>query len=278
MVATRTNEIEPQMDETYLVTDVTRLKNGEGASRFSRLGKLDFPKFYGDDVKGWMYRVKQFFVVDDAILKRFREINEDLMAELKNLRYKTTMKQYQSDFETLLNQVEITEAQSVSMYIVGLPTMEMHVRIFKPRTLADAFSLSNFQETVMLLNKKWLTQKEIGDRRAKGLYFYCDQKFMPGHKCSGHMFVLEVSLDEEVEDSNDVTIGEEGGNSEENGELLLSECYASPQISLNAISGTPTFNTMRMKALVAKQLLHLLMDTGSTHNFLDLFTVTFYIF
>ncbi|GKG48472.1 hypothetical protein Tco_0510357, partial [Tanacetum coccineum] len=31
---------------------------GEGTSRFSRMGKLEFPKFYGDDVKGWMFRIK----------------------------------------------------------------------------------------------------------------------------------------------------------------------------------------------------------------------------
>nr|GEV56060.1 retrovirus-related Pol polyprotein from transposon TNT 1-94 [Tanacetum cinerariifolium] len=363
MVATRTNAIEPQLDETvknrvttqlnekfdqlnnmmnefvctqqYLVTDVNRLENEEGASRFSRIGKLEFPKFYGDDVKGWIYRVKQFFTVDDVrnkdkikivsihiynralawhlqfvrtqgenvtwpvyeevILKRFGEFNQDPMAELKNLRYKTTMKQYQSDFKTLLNQVEITESQSVSMYIVGLPpSMEMHVRMFRPSTLTNAFSLSNFQETTILLNKqrytsllptprttydnknityptkpvtttlallntqtvtkypatnttpqrKWLNQKEIREKRAKGLCFYCDEMYMLGHKCSVQMFVLEVSPDER-EDIED---------------------------NLKTHLGVPANNTIRMKEMVTKHLLHLLMDTGSTHNFLDLFT------
>ncbi|GKF84256.1 hypothetical protein Tco_0249154, partial [Tanacetum coccineum] len=51
----------------YLVTYVNRLKEGRGkdTSRFSRLGKLEFPKFSGDDVQGWLYRVKQFFAVDN---------------------------------------------------------------------------------------------------------------------------------------------------------------------------------------------------------------------
>ncbi|GKC52905.1 putative mitochondrial protein [Tanacetum coccineum] len=88
------------------------------------------------------------------------------------------------------------------------------------------------------------------------------------------MFVLEVSPDERkvMEGSMDTDSLKEVENHDKGGELLLSECYASPQISLNAISGTPTFNTIRMKAVVAKHLLHLLMDTRSTHNFLDLFT------
>ncbi|GKD83580.1 hypothetical protein Tco_1350419 [Tanacetum coccineum] len=34
----------------FLVNDLARLKGGEGTSRFSRLGKLEFPKFHGDDV------------------------------------------------------------------------------------------------------------------------------------------------------------------------------------------------------------------------------------
>nr|GEV08418.1 hypothetical protein [Tanacetum cinerariifolium] len=62
---------------------------------FSRMSKLEFPKFHGEDVRGWIYRVKQFFVVDGVreedkgILKRFGEINKDPMAELNNLRTPT---------------------------------------------------------------------------------------------------------------------------------------------------------------------------------------------
>ncbi|GJU95906.1 hypothetical protein Tco_1320662 [Tanacetum coccineum] len=70
----------------------------------------------------------------------------------------------------------------------------------------------------------------------------------------------------------DTDVAEEAKNSNDSNEMLQSECYASPQISLNVIAGTPTFNIMGMKVVVAKPLLHLLMDTGSTYNFLDLFT------
>nr|GEU42918.1 reverse transcriptase [Tanacetum cinerariifolium] len=50
----------------FVVTDVKRLKGGEGTGRFNRMGKLEFPKFYGEDVKGWLFRVKQFFVVENV--------------------------------------------------------------------------------------------------------------------------------------------------------------------------------------------------------------------
>ncbi|GJR42434.1 reverse transcriptase [Tanacetum coccineum] len=274
----------------FLVNDVDCLKSVEGSNRFNRMSKLDFLKFNGDDVKGWMT------VYEKAILKRFGEVNEDPMVELKNL----------------------------SMYIASLPpTIEINASMFRPRTLADAFSLYNFQETALALTEKrytpllptpkntyenviasyptkhttttlafpntqtmikyptntnlpnkWLTRKEITKKRAKGLCFYYNQKYMPDHKYSGQMFVLEFSPGEgeQMEGITDSDVVEEVENSNDSLEMLLSECYASPQISLNAISGAPTFNTMRMKAVVAKHLLHLLMDTGSTHNFLDLFT------
>ncbi|GJX59479.1 retrotransposon-related protein [Tanacetum coccineum] len=53
-------------------------------------------------------------------------------------------------------------------------------------------------------------------------------------------------------------------------ELLKGECY--PEISLNALTSVPTYNTKRVIGNVGKHLLHMLYDTGSTHNFLDLFT------
>ncbi|GJU22229.1 retrotransposable element Tf2 [Tanacetum coccineum] len=37
--------------------------------------------------------------------------------------------------------------------------------------------------------RKQLTQKEIADKRAKNLCFYCDEKFVPGHKCSGQFTI-----------------------------------------------------------------------------------------
>ncbi|GJX58683.1 hypothetical protein Tco_0290073 [Tanacetum coccineum] len=40
--------------------------------------------------------------------------------------------------------------------------------------------------------RKQLTQKEFEEKRIKGLCFYDDQKYVPGHKCSGQVYCLEV--------------------------------------------------------------------------------------
>ncbi|GJY63672.1 retrotransposon-related protein [Tanacetum coccineum] len=287
---------------------------GDGNSRFSRLGKMEFPKFHGEDVKGWMFRVKQFFAIDafikthgeavtwaeyeEVVLKIFGDANEDPV-------------------------VNITEAQAISMYIASLPaTIEMNVRMFKPRSLEDAFSLSSLQETTLALVKqrynpilptprpttatntfvnrnatfpakntstlalltsashtvtkhnnvfgsrprKLLSQKKYDEKRSKNQCFYYDQKYMPSHKCEGQMFTIEIRGEEEEifkdcleEENNAMT------------EYVLPEEV--PQytlhISLNSLSGILTYNSMRVKGNVLNPLLHILIDSGSTHNFLD---------
>ncbi|GKE44016.1 Fe(3+) dicitrate transport system permease [Tanacetum coccineum] len=47
---------------------------------------------------------------------------------------------------------------------------------------------------------------------------------------------------------------------------------AQPHISLNAISGVNTFQTMRVKGQINNKPVNILIDCGSTHNFLDLST------
>ncbi|GKD70607.1 putative mitochondrial protein [Tanacetum coccineum] len=40
--------------------------------------------------------------------------------------------------------------------------------------------------------RRQLTQKELEDKRAKNQCFYCDQRYVPSHKCSGQLYALEV--------------------------------------------------------------------------------------
>ncbi|GKD63487.1 gypsy/ty3 retroelement polyprotein [Tanacetum coccineum] len=119
----------------YIVNDVNILEGGEGSSRcgcsdskqFFTLNDvhnddkvkivsihlhdkaltwhLQFVKTHGETV-AW----NEF---EKAIMKRFGPVNEDPMAELKNLRHDTSMKEYQSQFEKLLNLVDINESQSI---------------------------------------------------------------------------------------------------------------------------------------------------------------------
>ena len=90
--------------------------------------------------------------------------------------------------------------------------------------------------------------------------FYCDQKYVPGHKCSGQMYSLVVLADDSDDDSQDSDVEEEE----------LEELPENPQISLNAMHGVQTYRTMRVKGTVGKHTIHILVDCGSTHNFVDI--------
>ncbi|GKC21779.1 retrovirus-related pol polyprotein from transposon 17.6 [Tanacetum coccineum] len=236
-----------------------------------------FVKAHGETV-GWD-------VYEEGILKRFGVVNEDPMAELKNLRHTTNMKEYQGQFEQLLTQVDITESQAASLAMIKqkatpvLPTLKFNNNYYVSRNVAypnkativttpvlNTQVVTKYPALPSPAPRKMLSQKEFTEKRAKNQCFYCDKKYVSGHKCEGHVFTLEIRrtrieecLEEEEEEESDMI----------SYELIDPTPQTSPHISLNALSGIPTYNTMRLKGHVLKKILHILMDSGSTHNFLD---------
>lgn len=111
--------------------------------------------------------------------------------------------------------------------------------------------------------------QEMQDRRAKGLCMFCDEAFNPGHQLKhkrSQIYVMECD-DESADDITDDVLGDE---------LLTTETPAdasvepTPVISANALSGSTTFNCMRVIGSYGKRKLVILIDPGSTHNFLDI--------
>nr|GEV05791.1 hypothetical protein [Tanacetum cinerariifolium] len=217
-------------------------QNNQGArqaNQFSRLAKVEFPKFNRDDAtKGENISWTDY---KDAIALRFGSVYDDPMALLKNAKYDKSAKEYQDTFDTLLSRVEVSEEHAISLYLGGLPTeLDMSVRIFRPKTLSDAYCLTTLQEATLeavrkksrpftnqsnsrfgvsnangTTNKlaflpkpntptpgsvrKQLTQKEYEEKRSKNLCFYCDQKYIHGHKCSGQLYSLLALADNDEE-------------------------------------------------------------------------------
>ncbi|GJU83847.1 putative mitochondrial protein [Tanacetum coccineum] len=209
------------------------------------------------------------------------------MASFKNAKYDKTAKEYQDTFDNLLSRVEVSDEHVISLYLGGLPTeLEMSVRMFRPKTFYDAYCLTTLQEATLEVVKKskpfgnqitrrfgvsnlsgrnpikQLTQKEYEDKRSKKLRFYCDQKCVLGHKCSGQLYSLIVLADNEDEEEEYLDVDETVIDA------VSEEVQA--HISLNALSGVSSFQTMGVIGLVAKQHeLQILIDSGSTHNFSD---------
>ena len=62
---------------------------------------------------------------------------------------------------------------------------------------------------------------------------------------------------------------ESGGTETFDGELEFNKEELIPQISINVMSGCPGFNTVRVIGHIGKKTIYILLDSGSTHNFLD---------
>ncbi|XP_071704201.1 uncharacterized protein [Rutidosis leptorrhynchoides] len=153
------------LQNRYFKEDIQRLRSGgEGtgrnASHYTRSTKLEFPKFNGDDVRGWLYKSQQFFSVDrieedekvrissihlqdkalnwhqnyvrihgedidwttyaEAIQKRFGSVIDDPLSELKNLKQTGTVQSYYGEFERLINKLEVNEKYAISLFLGGL--------------------------------------------------------------------------------------------------------------------------------------------------------------
>jgi hypothetical protein len=100
------------------------------------------------------------------------------------------------------------------------------------------------------------------DRRRRALCYSCDSKWTRGHVCSvPKLFLIEGLQKEAEEQGNPVAPAEE-----DPGEFFLEEF---PEISLNAITGTPSPKTMRIVGVIRFHRVIVLIDSGSTHNFVD---------
>jgi len=51
--------------------------------------------------------------------------------------------------------------------------------------------------------RRSLTPREIDEKRANNLCFFCDEKYFPGHKCSSQVYRLEIVEGEEGEEEQE---------------------------------------------------------------------------
>lgn len=107
---------------------------------------------------------------------------------------------------------------------------------------------------------KTLTYAEMQDSRAKGLCMFCDEQYTPGHHLKHNK--AQVHLMEGNDDESDKDCADQGDNNEISNVTAL-------QISIHALTGVSMFNTMRVTGYVKDKPIHILIDSGSTHNFLD---------
>ena len=104
-----------------------------------------------------------------------------------------------------------------------------------------------------------LTPVQMSERRKKGLCYNCDEKWSTNHKCKTmKLYILEeVDLDEDLEHVMEEELE------------LIEENEESAEITLCALLGNTSTSTMRVVACINGKKAVVLIDTSSTHNFLN---------
>lgn len=208
------------------------------------------------------------------------------VGQLTKLKQTTVMKVYQEQFEALMARTKgLPEDFFVQCFISDLKdAIKNKVTMFQPNNLTHAIGLAVLQEGAMEailkeakgVNKgrvstvnssvpkksdnsrlppvKQISAAKMQERREKKLCYYCDKKYEPGHVCrQKHIYLLQ---------------GEDNEGEEPNKAKKV-EGKEESQVSLLAVSRSSTNQTMRICDSIKKKAITILIDSRSTHNFLD---------
>ena len=109
------------------------------------------------------------------------------------------------------------------------------------------------------------------ERKKKGLCYNCDDKWGPGHKYkSAKIFLLEgIKLVPDSQSRVKITELKEEFGSPINERQNTSTNSEEVKITLYALIGTPILGAIRISGKINGVSLAVLLDTGSTHNFID---------
>ncbi|XP_019240554.1 PREDICTED: uncharacterized protein LOC109220546 [Nicotiana attenuata] len=285
----------------------------------TRSHNLLFPRFNGENLKNWLYRIEQYFAVDNTTANQKRGYN-DPMLELKQLKQTGSVKEFQFAFARLLAQCDLTVSQAISCFLGGLKEELVNsVKMHEPQTLSKTYRLARLAEATLAANaralrshtasvtsshlkkstyeppafkhnptpssstprlalpppptvnvarnRRTISPAEMQARRAQGLWYICDNKYTAGHKCNlpKQMFVMEVETVEEECDETKQQQSEEGLPKEE----WTAGGSDTPMISLCALDGLQGAQTIHVTGYSEKRPIQILLDGGSTHNFID---------
>ncbi|CAH9060569.1 unnamed protein product [Cuscuta epithymum] len=105
-----------------------------------------------------------------------------------------------------------------------------------------------------------MSAMEVQSRCEKGLCFYCDQKYSPGHKCCSKLQILIGADCEDEDPSPNTCVSEETDGLEDiEGDISI----------LNTLSGQGIPRSLRIMGQVRQKPCVVLIDSGSTHNFIN---------
>ncbi|GAU26218.1 hypothetical protein TSUD_354400 [Trifolium subterraneum] len=247
--------------------------------------KLDIPRFDGEALTWfqWMHQNGQILTWTTflhALEIRFAPSQyADPKGALFKLSQTTTVKEYQTQFESLRTALPAFPRHAISLaklqeekFADRFPASNK-----PPAPLSASSSSPSFKPTMSVVPPKSspaikrLSPDELQARREKGLCYNCDEKYQRGHRCKRLFHLLIVEPDEPSDEASLFQL--EGNNSDPTNEvdtpLELGVDVDPAQISLHALMGHSIPQTLRVMGRIHQTPVAVLIDSGSTHNFLQ---------
>jgi hypothetical protein len=204
-------------------------------------------------------------------------------SQLIDLKQKGSVIEHIKKFQRLnIKVTDILDEHLIDVFIGTLKDNIQHeVQIWEPKSLENAFKVATNVESksMAMATRKTnpniyrenngpssktpqptrLTPQQLEEIKAKGLCFNCDSKYSKGHKC-GKKKLFYIDCEEEEEQ-------EQEPSQDENKEAISPE-ELTPTISCNALARIITPQTLKIKGYMKNKKVIVLIDSGSTHNFI----------
>ena len=228
-----------------------------------------------------------------ALTARF-DREDNFLGRLTKLRQTGDVKDFITTFEQLAVRTEnLTDTFYMECFISGLKeAIQAQVRMQRPATWLEACKRALEAELVIKsqaprpsftprarpptttsstqpLKIQKLSQEEMVERQRRGLCYNCDEKYFRGHKCKEQkLFQIDMQTpthpEENAPEESLMDEPEEHTIAQEEPETQQEE----PLISLHALVGMTSPQTLKIKGYIKHQPVVILIDSGSTHNFI----------
>jgi hypothetical protein len=208
-------------------------------------------------------------------------------SQLINLKQKGTVTEHIENFQRLNIKVTYIPYEHLIDVFIGTlrDNIQHEICLWEPKSLENAFRVARYVESKNMAmatrrtnpniyrennapssktpQSTRLTPQQLEERKQKGLCFNCDNKYSKGHKC-GEKKLFYIDCEEEEEQEQEQ---EQEPSQDENVEAISFE-ELTPTISCNALDGISTPQTLKIEGYIKKKKVIVLIDSGSTHNFI----------
>lgn len=174
------------------------------------------------------------------------------------------------DFVKKQKQYVLSSLKWLKFSFVDLPSQYVEAIVPMSNSWESILDLPKVPASARLSYKK-ISYAQMQDRRMKCLCYFYEEKWQQGHRCvKPRLYLLQQTKvsnhgsPEMFEQKLKDLFGLENTSSDVG---LVSIIYSS--ISLHAMVGTPNLRTMHVQGVINMKQVIVLIDIGSTHNFLD---------